>query len=107
MNVKTAAIAAMLTLFAAPAFAEEPAAPVEASAEAPAAEAPAPVEARRGQMVVTAGGIRLGSVSRVNSDGSPRVIFEGRVITVPVSSLTLEDGRLVSSLTRAEIAALN
>ncbi len=89
------------TVVAGPAFAEQAAAPVAGVASAPA------LSVSRGQMVVAAGGVRLGPVARLAADGAPRVIFEGRVITVPLSSLTLVDGRLVSSLTRAEIMSAN
>lgn len=107
---KTLLIALMSVMVATPAFAEE-AATVVAATETAAVAAPAApattVVATRGQMVVAAGGIRLGPVARLAADGSPRVIFEGRVITVPLSSLTLVDGRLISSMTRAEIFAAN
>lgn len=97
---------AFLAAAASPALAQEET--VEASVAAPAPEAPAtpPVAAARGQMVVAANGARIGRVTRLADDGSPQVIFEGKVVTVPLSTLSEVDGRLVSSLSPAEIAAL-
>lgn len=88
-----------------PAFAEEAATPL-AAATPVSAEAPATVTAARGQMVVAANGARIGRVTRLADDGSPQVIFEGKVVTVPLSTLSVVEGRLVSTLSPAEIAAL-
>lgn len=88
-----------------PAAAEEalvPAAATPVSAEAPATT----VVAARGQLVVAANGARMGRVSRLASDGSPQVIVDGRLVTVPLSTLSVVDGRLVSTLTANEIGSL-
>jgi hypothetical protein len=99
---------ALLAATATPAFAEEAltpeaATPVAATAVAPAAS----VVASRGQQVVAANGARMGRVSRLADDGSPQLIVEGKLVTVPLSSLSIVDGRLVSTLSPGEIADLS
>ncbi len=109
MRKSLLAVSALL-LSAAPAFAQEGAAvPTEISAPASASapQATASVTASRGQTLVAANGARIGRVLRVNDDGSPSVIYEGKVVTVPLATLTVADGRLVSSLSAGEIADLD
>jgi hypothetical protein len=65
-----------------------------------------PTVATRGKLVVTADGARLGTVYRVGSDGAAQMIVGGKMITVPASTLSSVDGRLVTSLSKNEILAL-
>lgn len=94
---------ALIAATAAPAFAEESATPVAAATPV---SATATVTAARGQMLVASNGARIGRVARLADDGAPQVIVEGKVVTVPLSTLSVVDGRLVSTLSPAEIAAL-
>jgi hypothetical protein len=57
----------------------------------------------KGSMLIAANGARLAPVYRVGPDGSPQIILEGKMVTVPASSLSMTDGRLVTSLTKSEI----
>lgn len=63
-----------------------------------------PVVAARGQMIVDANGVRLGAVNRL-TNGSPQIIIEGRVVTVPASTLTANGSRLQTNLTRSALLA--
>lgn len=107
---KSLLIALMAVMVAAPAFAEEAAAPaapaavVETAAAAPAA---APLTIERRQIISDFAGARVGLVASIGADGSPVVIYRGRFVTVPLASISLADGELKSSLTRAEILAAN
>lgn len=99
----------MAFAFAGPAFAEDVApAPVEAAAmtEASAPEATAPVVIERREMIVSASGARVGNVISLNADGSPRVIFEEKVVSIPLDTLSRVDGRLVTSLSFRDLRSL-
>jgi opacity protein-like surface antigen len=51
-------------------------------------------------------GKRVGNVYRVASDGSPQLIIdEGRLVTVPATTLTEANGKLTTSLTKRQITA--
>lgn len=66
----------------------------------------APVVAVRGKMLVDASGTRLAPVYRVASDGSAQIVFEGRMVTVPASTLSLANGKLTTSLAKTDVIAL-
>ena len=68
-------------------------------------DATSPVAAK-GQIVVAADGARLGTVYRVAPDGGVQMIFGGKMITVPASTLSSVDGRLVTSLSKNQVLAL-
>ena len=68
-------------------------------------DAPSTVAAK-GELLVAADGARLGTVYRVGSDGAVQMIFGGKMITVPASTLSSVDGRLVTSLSKKDILAL-
>ena len=81
--------------------------PAAAAAPASVAEPVAAVNAGPRELIVSSDGRRIGRVMRLTADGSPRVIFASRIVTIPASTLTRADGRLVTSLTRAEVGALD
>lgn len=60
--------------------------------------------AKSGQAIFFSTGRRLGSISRVMPNGDLRVISEMKMVSVPAATLTMSDKRLVTSLTRAEVA---
>lgn len=66
---------------------------------------------KSGTLLVTSDGKRVGRIDRVitGANGEPKsvsVIYDSRFVYVPVSSLTMGDGRVTTSLTRKEVAAL-
>lgn len=91
----TVSVAAMTltALFAAsqPAFAGE----ANISAAAPSVAV--------GTMLYAAGGKRLATVYRVKADGSPQIILDGKLVTVPASTILSDNGKLATSLTKTEI----
>ena len=66
----------------------------------------APVGAVKGSMLIAADGARLAPVYRVGPDGSPQIIIEGKLRTIPATTLSLSSGRLTTSLTKREVLAL-
>lgn len=67
----------------------------------------APVSAVKGSMLISANGSRLAQVYRVGADGSAQIIIDGKLVTVPASSLSVSGGKLTTSLTKAEVLALH
>ena len=62
--------------------------------------------ATAGVMLVSADGVRLGPVYRVSSDGSAQLIVKGKMATVPVTTLSMVDGRLTTSLSKTDVSSL-
>ena len=91
----------MKKIFELLALAAAAALPVAASAQnaAPAAAASA------GKTLYTSDGKRIGAIYRVLPDGSPQLILQGKLVTVPVASLTADGDKAVTSLTKAQLAS--
>jgi hypothetical protein len=70
------------------------------------AAAPA-VSAVKGSMLISANGSRLAQVYRVGADGSAQIIIDGKLVTVPASTLSVSGGKLTTSLTKSEVLALH
>lgn len=66
-------------------------------------QAASAAEAQQGKMLYTSAGGRLVPVYRVTADGSAQIIFEGKIVTIPASTLTLTEGRLVTSMKKEQI----
>jgi hypothetical protein len=82
-------------------FAAEANQQVQAGAEATANGAT--VSATTGKMLYGPDGRRIASVYRAGANGDAQIIIDGRLLTVPASSLSLADGKLATSLTKKEI----
>ena len=61
----------------------------------------------KGSMLIAANGARLAPVYRVAPDGGAQIILDGKMVTVPATTLSMTGGRLVTSLTKSEILALH
>jgi len=61
----------------------------------------------KGKMLIAANGARLGQVYRVDADGSAQMIIDGKLVTVPASTLSSVDGKLTTSLSKNEVLALH
>jgi hypothetical protein len=61
----------------------------------------------KGSMLVAANGARLAPVYRVGADGSAQIIIEGKMVTIPATTLSMAGGRLTTSLTKNEVLALH
>jgi len=62
--------------------------------------------ASEGKMLLAANGARLGAVYRVTADGSAQVIVDGKLVTIPASTLSVTEGKLMTSLSKGEIRKL-
>lgn len=62
--------------------------------------------ATEGKMLVSANGARLGAVYRVTDDGSAQLIVDGKMVTVPASTLSVVDGKLTTTLSKSEVRKL-
>jgi hypothetical protein len=45
-------------------------------------------------------------VYRVTGDGSAQLIVDGKLVTVPASTLSVVDGKLTTSLSKSEVRKL-
>jgi hypothetical protein len=82
---------------------------VLATAWVPAMAESAPatgVAVNTGKQVYDAGGRRIGAVYRVTSDGNPQIIVDGKLVTIPASTLSEANGKIQSSLNKADISRL-
>jgi hypothetical protein len=67
--------------------------------------AAAPVDVTTGKMLYSANGYRIAPIYRVSPDGNPQVILNGRLVTVPVATLSEVDGKVTTSLSKKEVAS--
>ncbi len=82
-----------------------PAVAAEVTTAVPATSA-ATFTAAKGQMLSSADRARLGTVMRVEGDGSVAIIFDAHMVTIPASTLSSADGKLTTSLNKREVASL-
>lgn len=68
-----------------------------------AADSAATVAPVAGKMLYSAGGKKLAVIYKVDSSGSPQILLEGRLFTVPASTLTQVQGRIETSLTKKDL----
>jgi hypothetical protein len=68
---------------------------------------PGTAVAEKGKMLIASNGARLGSVYRVGPDGAAQIIIDGKLVSVPASSLSSVDGKLTTNLTKSEVLALH
>ncbi|MET0179735.1 MAG: hypothetical protein ABW194_04555 [Novosphingobium sp.] len=69
-----------------------------AAAPALAQEAPT-----AGKSVYSADGKRVGAVYKVGADGSLQLILNGKLVSVPASTVSVADGKITTSLTKKEL----
>ena len=99
--VALAAAASVASFALVPAAFAETSQSVQAVTEAAAA----PLDLTAGKMLYIGNGSRLAPIYRVAADGNPQVILNGRLITVPAASLAAVDGKLITSLSKKDIAS--
>ena len=99
---KFAALAAVATLavFATPAaFAAESSQSVRAATDAVAGS----VAVNAGKMLYAGNGQRIAAIYRVTAEGNPQIILNGKLVTVPASSLSDVNGKVTTSLTKSAL----
>ena len=77
------------------------------AAAAQAEASPEAVVGSKGQMLVASNGARLGPVYRIGADGSAQIFIDGKLVTIPVATLSTANGKLTTSLSKSEVLALN
>jgi hypothetical protein len=95
-NVKRSLLAVLVCVFAA----------VTATAQGQLSPAAMGVAGAKGKMLVAANGARLGPVYRVGADGSAQIFIDGKLVSIPVATLSTANGRLTTSLSKSEVLAL-
>lgn len=68
------------------------------------AQAKTPAQAKKGSMIYS-DGKRIGQVFRVRDNGDAQIVINGKSHLVPASSLIEEDGKLTTTLSRAEVVS--
>lgn len=66
-----------------------------------------PVAPKRGATIFDGTANRLGTVLAVRDNGSVVIQFRSANVTVPAETLSVVNGKLTTSLTRAEVGKLN
>lgn len=64
------------------------------------------ISAKRGQSLYDVNGRKVGEVIRVLADGSVKVIYDQRAVTVSGTTLSTADGKLKTSLTWTDLRKL-
>ncbi len=77
-----------------------------ALAQSAVATTSAHAAAKEGQMLIDADGRRLALIDRVDGDGSAEIIIEGHVATIPATTLSMVNGRLMTSLKKTQVVAM-
>ncbi len=70
----------------------------------PSTASKAPAQAQKGAMIY-AEGKRIGQVFRVRDNGDAQVVINGQSHVVPADTLIEENGKLVTTLSRAEVVS--
>lgn len=64
------------------------------------------VAPKRGATLRDAKAVRLGTIDRVNADGSVQIIFNAHFVTIPADKLVSAQDGIATSLTKAEVSKL-
>lgn len=99
LKIVSLAAVAVTVVLSAPAIAESSQS-VQAATDAPAGV----LALSAGKMLYGSNGQRITAIYRVNAEGNPQIILNGKLVTVPVSSLSDVNGKVTTSLTKSEIA---
>ncbi len=73
---------------------------VSAAAEAAAS----PVSVSAGRMIYGSNGQRIAAAYRVTANGTVQVILNGKLVNIPASTLSEANGKVSTTLTKAELA---
>ena len=94
--MKSSSLAALVCAFVA----------VTAAAQGQLSPATVGAAGSKGKMLVAANGARLGPVYRVGADGSAQIFIDGKLVSIPVATLSEANGRWTTSLSKSEVLAL-
>ncbi len=78
--------------------------PVSALVSAqPALAQDALAKAMVGKLLYDADGKKLTAIYKLDAKGSPQILLEGKMVTVPLATLKKEDDKFVTSMTRKDL----
>jgi len=63
-------------------------------------------EVKVGRTLRDANNARLGRIDRVNADGSVRIIFDTRFVTIPADTISVSGDTPTTSLSRRDVARI-
>ena len=66
----------------------------------------AKVSVRTGRMIYGANGQRIAAAYRVTQDGTVQVILNSKLVSIPAASLSEVNGKVTTSLTKAELTSV-
>lgn len=56
-----------------------------------------------GKQLFDSTGRKVGAIYRVTADGNPQVILNGKLVTIPASTLSNVNGKITTSLSKADL----
>jgi hypothetical protein len=59
-----------------------------------------------GALLFSEDGHRLGAIYKVTDDGSAKLILEGKIVTIPASTMSEVNGKLTTTLTKVQVYEL-
>jgi hypothetical protein len=59
-----------------------------------------------GKMLYSAGGKKLAAIYKLDAANAPQILLEGKLVTVPVDTLSGVDGHVETSLTKKDLMTL-
>lgn len=62
---------------------------------------------KRGATLRDVKATRIGTIDRVNPDGSVQVIFNSKFVVIPADKLVVTSGTVATSLSKAEVSKLH
>lgn len=104
MSKLAIALAALATVSFVPAASAAESSQTVRAATADAAAAPVAVSA--GKMIYGGNGQRIAPAYRVTADGTVQVILNGKLVNIPASTLSDAEGKVSTTLTKAELSRL-
>ena len=67
--------------------------------------AAAPAQLNAGMMLYAANGYRLAPIYRVTSEGNPQIILNGKLVTIPATTVSDVGGKATTSLSKKELGS--
>ncbi len=56
-----------------------------------------------GKLLYDADGKKLTAIYKLDAKGSPQILLEGKMVTVPLATLKKEDDKFITSMTRKDL----
>ncbi len=73
----------------------------------PAMAQDALAKAMVGKLLYDADGKKLAAIYKLDAKGSPQILLEGKMVTVPLATLKKDDDKFATSLTKKDLMTQN